>query len=245
MFRSSHNWGRGLEPRPTPWESGVFAGPPVWESSLLQKRYGCRGNPRGAEEAPLTFATSLISRPRSTFAGSSVDQGGERAVVSPEAFRGHGAPTPASGPEPGAWSLAFGGRPLRTPCPSTLRGMTAGPPSAGVAATSSEEAREPQPPHPTSARKAVLGERRGLRSLLLVKMCPYLFLFRDNILQNGKITQCGSVNGACHGAVQVTHECHGARQSASRSRTGMWGAAQQLSGCGRGRGPRVSREGSQ
>lgn len=140
---------------------------------------------------------------------------------------------------------AFGGRPLRTPCPSTLRGMTAGPPSAGVAATSSEEAREPQPPHPTSERKAVLGERRGLRSLLLVKMCPYLFLFRDNILQNGKITQCGSVNGACHGAVQVTHECHGARQSASRSRTGMWGAAQQLSGCGRGRGPRVSREGSQ
>lgn len=94
MFRSSHNWGRGSEPRPTPWESGVFAGPPVWESSLLQKRYGCRGNPRGAEEAPLTFATSLIARPRSTFAGSSVDQGGERAVVSPEAFRGHGAPTP-------------------------------------------------------------------------------------------------------------------------------------------------------
>lgn len=83
-----------MEPRPTPWESGVFAGPPVWESSLLRKRYGCRGNPRGAEEAPLTFATSLIARPRSTFAGSSVDQGGERAVVSPEAFRGHGAPTP-------------------------------------------------------------------------------------------------------------------------------------------------------
>lgn len=94
MFRSSHNWGRVLEPQPTPWESGVFAGPPVWESRLLQKRYGCRGNPRGAEEAPLTFATSLISRPRSTFAGSSVDQGGERAVVSPEAFRGHGTPTP-------------------------------------------------------------------------------------------------------------------------------------------------------
>lgn len=83
-----------MEPRPTPWESGVFAGPPVWESSLLRKRYGCRGNPRGAEEAPLAFATSLISRPRSTFAGSSVDQGGERAVVSPEASRGHGAPTP-------------------------------------------------------------------------------------------------------------------------------------------------------
>lgn len=129
MFRSSHNWGRGLEPRPTPWESGVFAGPPVWESRLLRKRYGCRGNPRGAEEAPLTFATSLISRPRSTFAGSSVDQGGERAVVSPEAFRGTAPPPPASGPEPGRVEPRLRRAPPADSVPfdtPTLRGMTAG-----------------------------------------------------------------------------------------------------------------------